>query len=206
MLIGSGSFACGVDPLDTSLCAADGCRSLTKKDESDQPVTAVWHAPVPRPIAGAVSVLSFIMEDEHFCVAADAVLEVRDIPQYVEIPGSAAWLAGMAIYKAEPIAVVDLPAFVFDLARATVPAQTAMVVSVGWGKIVLMVQRIDGLLQATVSPAIVNAGVGLKPCFEACQIAGGQTMQLLNLAQLSNSDEFLDPGRRADREKLLVEG
>ncbi len=142
------------------------------------------------------------MEDELFGIAADAVLEVMEIPAYVELPGSAAWLAGMTLHRSQPIAVVDLPAFVFDLGRATVPAQRAMVVSVGWGRIALMVQRIDGLVQATQPVRDVSAHArAVKPCFDLYQTAEGQALQLLNLAQLSNSDEFLNPQRFAGRSR-----
>jgi chemotaxis signal transduction protein len=138
------------------------------------------------------------MEDEPFGIATDAVLEVMEIPDYIELPGSAAWLVGMTLYRSQPIAVVDLPAFVFDLARATVPAQRAMVVSMGWGRIALMVQRIDGLVQA-VAPATESSREA-KPCFDLCQTADGQVLQLLNLAQLGNAEDFLNPAGQADRD------
>lgn len=146
------------------------------------------------------------MEDERFAVAAEAVLEVIEIPSYVEVPGSVAWFAGMTIYKAEPIAVVDLPAFVFDLARATIPAQRAMVVSAGWGKMVFLVQRIDGLVHVsqTVGPAQRAAG-GSKFCFESYQSSDGETLQVLNLARLCSSDEFLNPADYGVRGKSLAE-
>lgn len=147
------------------------------------------------------------MEDERCAIAAEVVLEVIDIPNYVEVPGSAAWFAGMTIYKAQPIAVVDLPAFVFDLARATVPAQRAMVVSAGWGKMVLLVQRIDRLLQVSPASAPVRQvpDSGAKSCFDSYQTADGELLEVLSLARLSSSNEFADPTGHAVREMSHAE-
>lgn len=136
------------------------------------------------------------MEDEAFAVSAESVSEVIDVPRYAPLPGLSGWLLGVSVYRSEPVPVIDLAAFVFNLARATVPAQTALVLHYGRHQMIFVVQRIDDLiaLEAQVQPY----GSHGKPSVERGYLdpyhdINGRAWRVLNLHRLCRLPEFLNP-------------
>ena len=56
----------------------------------------------------AVRSLVFNCEQQLYAIAADQVLEVLETPIVTPVPGSPEWFAGLAVYRAAPVPVVDV--------------------------------------------------------------------------------------------------
>ena len=65
----------------------------------------------------AVRSLVFKCEQQLYAIAADQVVEVLETPIMTPVPGAPEWFAGLAVYRASPVPVVDLGKyFAFDSA------------------------------------------------------------------------------------------
>ena len=81
---------------------------MNNQTRQTKPAEVIWS--VHSSVAASHSVRSLVFSCEHqlYAIAADQVLEVLETPMVTSVSGSPKWFAGLAVYRAAPVPVVDV--------------------------------------------------------------------------------------------------